>query len=371
MGEPPQAKQLGHWDALADLGDVVCLVDCILAKSQSLRRAKAKVAVLFAKKRWIPVLLGLGILVTPCCAFGAEPDGSSFSFAELATSPTQLAPVQTLKASDGTELAFREYLPSAPVAVLVLYHGGGAHSAAGYQTLGRNLADRNRIAVYTPDLRGHGASGGPRGDAPSSAQVLEDIGTVLDAVRSRHPGLPLFLGGHSSGVGAVVNFLTGPHPRPVEGMVLISPEFGHFAAVDRPNLPHPFASVSVMPFILNSMSGGLLGGHCMAIKFNYPPNVLKADARMVTENSVNMAGALTPASPRSQLAELRMPLGLWIGKQDELLDPTAVVNLAGAAASQDKHLEVLEGAKHLSILMTVQAQIGPWITSHTKTGAER
>merc|ERR1739848_309117 len=97
---------------------------------------------------------------------------------------------------------------------LLFYHGGGAHSGGGYQHLARGLANNFGMSVYLPDIRGHGASGGPRGDAPSKNQVWKDIDVALEFVSKRElqkfPGSTrrLFLGGHSSGGGLVVNYAT-------------------------------------------------------------------------------------------------------------------------------------------------------------------
>ena len=91
-----------------------------------------------------------------------------FSMQELSQAGTgDLAASQTLRASDDIALAYRAYLPAEPTAVVVFYHGGGAHSGAGYAHLAAGLRDGPQVAVYTPDIRGHGESAGERGDAPS------------------------------------------------------------------------------------------------------------------------------------------------------------------------------------------------------------
>ena len=80
-------------------------------------------------------------------------------------------------ASDNTKLAYREYVPEEISAVLLFYHGGGAHSGvnSGYEHIGNGLSSRFNIAVITPDIRGHGDSEGERGDTPSTEQVFDDV----------------------------------------------------------------------------------------------------------------------------------------------------------------------------------------------------
>ena len=159
------------------------------------------------------------------------PEGS-FSLRELqAAGEVKPSDLEALTAGDGVTLSYRRYAPASPRAALLFYHGGGAHSGAGYQHLGSGLQRRYGTVVYTPDLRGHGASGGPRGDAPGPEQVWADITTFITHIRAEWPQLPVVLGGHSSGAGlgwsggrtaeigpaggiAVAPGHAGPHPGP-------------------------------------------------------------------------------------------------------------------------------------------------------------
>ena len=76
-----------------------------------------------------------------------------------------------------------------------------------YQYLASDLSSKYHITVYTPDLRGHGESGGKRGDTSSKEQVWVDISTMIDLVQKENPNLPVYLVGHSSGAGLLLNYL--------------------------------------------------------------------------------------------------------------------------------------------------------------------
>ncbi len=171
-----------------------------------------------------------------------------FSFRELQESGRyDPAPVNTLAADDGVLLSYRSYVPADPNSVVLFYHGGGAHSGAGYRHPTAGLQQRFRAAVYTPDLRGHGASEGPRGDAPTPLQVWADVTTFIRYLRAEHPRLPLFLGGHSSGAGLTLNYTAQKAREQVEGYVFLSPHFGFRSNTERPSLATPFAVVDVPP----------------------------------------------------------------------------------------------------------------------------
>jgi len=328
-----------------------------------------------------------------------------FSFAEILASKdddqVKQDPVKVLSSDGIMELAVYIYEPPATVTkkykanentALVFYHGGGAHAGAGYPSMARGLAEKFGITVYLPDLRGHGASGGARGDAPSKEQVWRDVDTVLEFVAAKHDASStrIFLGGHSSGGGLVVNYATAAQEgitattmtapsvasilHNVEGYVLVSPELGYNSGTARPNRTD-FAAVNVLAFIANGIFGWL--GHSKAVKFNYPPELLKADKGMVGFNTVNMANAITPDSPVEQMQAMgkntndididdvaRKPIGLWVGSNDELFVAEKVVELLPKKDHDKDNIigEVLPGKNHLGILVGVHEHIGQWIT---------
>ncbi len=101
---------------------------------------------------------------------------------------------------------YRCWLPDgsvAPRGAVILAHGMAEHSGR-YRAFAEVLTTE-RYAVYAPDHRGHGASvlpGEPRGlFAPADGwnAVVNDIKTLADRAREGHPGVPLFLIGHSMG----------------------------------------------------------------------------------------------------------------------------------------------------------------------------
>ena len=292
---------------------------------------------------------------------------TSFSFDELQSANTVENPVpETLTASDGVTLSYRRYTPIAPRAVVLFYHGGGAHSGAGYQFLGSGLQNEFDIAVYMPDIRGHGASEGTSGDTPNPGQVWKDITTFIKQIHAEFPQLPIFLGGHSSGAGLVLNYASQPNHETIDSYIFLSPQFGFRSKTARPTLATSFATVNTFPFISNSMSGGLLSGHSRAVRFNYPSELLASDKGLVSSYTVNMANAITPHAPHKQFAKIDRAFGLWIGADDELINPGKVLAFADLAVSVRAASEVgsISNAKHLSILVNAHATIGPWIARH-------
>lgn len=101
-------------------------------------------------------------------------------------------------AADGTRLLVRHWAPTAdPWLSMLVVHGVGEHSGR-YERTGGLLAEAG-VDVRAFDLRGHGGSGGRRGDIDSWSDYLDDIELMLRGVRSGAAGRPVVLLGHSMG----------------------------------------------------------------------------------------------------------------------------------------------------------------------------
>lgn len=137
----------------------------------------------------------------------------------------------TLATFDSLALARRRWPPTTEHlrGSLVLVHGLGEHLGR-YAPLATRLAAAG-WAVSGCDLRGHGHSPGPRGDAPEAESLLRDIAHAIDAARDEAPpDVPLVLLGHSLGGLLSARFvaaaLESPAPawsRAVDALVLSSP----------------------------------------------------------------------------------------------------------------------------------------------------
>ena len=121
----------------------------------------------------------------------------------------------------GLRLHYQAWEPDGkPQAVVALVHGLGEHVAR-HAHLGEALVAAG-YAMMGFDLRGHGRSGGLRGDAPSYETLLDDIDVLMDWVKTSHPRVPVFMYGHSLGGGLVLNYVLRRAPR-VRGVIASSP----------------------------------------------------------------------------------------------------------------------------------------------------
>jgi acylglycerol lipase len=117
-----------------------------------------------------------------------------------------------------------------------------------------------------------------------------------------------------------------------------------------------------LPFVVNGITGLL--GHSKAVSFKYSPEVLKDDT-MVSFNTVNMANAITPTAPKKQFRAMTLPIGLWVGAEDELFVADKVAAFAELIEkpADGNCSVVVPSEKHLGILVKAHRFLGPWITN--------
>ncbi len=110
----------------------------------------------------------------------------------------------TMRAQDGAQLHLYQWTPRGPVKAVVQIAHGMAEHAARYERFAQALADAG-YAVYANDHRGHGKTAGSLdnvgyfGDSDGFGTVVADMMTVTTQARAEHPGVPVFLFGHSMG----------------------------------------------------------------------------------------------------------------------------------------------------------------------------
>ena len=129
----------------------------------------------------------------------------------------------TLTAPDGLRMATWAWLPDDEAATLrgsvVITHGLAEH-AGRYERLAGALVDAG-FAVHAFDLRGHGASAGPRAQVHDVDELVADLRTVFDHVRAWQGG-SLALFGHSLGGLVTLRAVQSGSVAP-EALVLSSP----------------------------------------------------------------------------------------------------------------------------------------------------
>ncbi|QGY32496.1 alpha/beta hydrolase [Pantoea cypripedii] len=260
---------------------------------------------------------------------------------------------EKISESQVNNLYIRVYEPKkAADEVLIVYHGGGVNSDAGYDILARQLSHALPVCVCLVDIRGHGRSAGDRGDALSPGQIWQDVDAVIDYVRTSFRNVRIHLLGHSSGGGMLINYFTQHvQSRKVDSLLLLAPALGPFSPPELyKDLSVPFASVNRWAFIINALSAGFLGGHWAGVKLNFPREVINSRPDFVQVYSVNMANALTPRNPLKQLQELSLPVTILLAEHDELFDVSRMDDFFRSCGNPNVSSRIVKSSTHLDCI---------------------
>jgi alpha-beta hydrolase superfamily lysophospholipase len=137
---------------------------------------------------------------------------------------------------DELELFGRRWRPARhrTLGNLVIAHGMGEHGAR-YAPLAERLAEAG-LAVWVPDLRGHGASAGPDGlgdfGVGGWSALVSDLADMVSMAAEQRPDLPTLLFGHSMGSLAAQQFAT-ERSRLIDGLILSGTTCFDLLSVDR------------------------------------------------------------------------------------------------------------------------------------------
>jgi alpha-beta hydrolase superfamily lysophospholipase len=212
-------------------------------------------------------------------------------------------------------------------AAVALVHGLGEHCQR-YEALAEAFAAAG-VAIVAFDLPGHGLSGGPRGHS-SFAAIRVEIDRLLEEGRSRFPGLPLFLFGHSLGGLLVLDYLLERRPI-VTGAIVSSPGLSPALPVSAAKLRLARIMAKVMPSF--TLSNGLdIDGICRDAEV---VREYRADPLVHGRISARLGIDLLEAGPKAiaRAREIVTPLLLLQGGADRDVDPEATRRFAAAAGS--------------------------------------
>ena len=266
---------------------------------------------------------------------------------------------------EGVKIFTREWQPAgAPRGVVVISHGLNAHSGL-YEWAAQQFTS-NGLAAYALDHRGRGHSGGERFFVKRFADWTKDLATFIDIVKTREPGLPVFLLGHSAG-GVIACIYALEHPDEIAG--LICEDFAY-------QVPAPDVALA----IVKGVSYVAPHAHVLKLKnedFSRDPAVvaaLNADPLIANESQPSETVAeLVRADQLLQKSfpQITLPLLILHGTADKVTKPSGSKEFYERAGSSDKTLKLYEGHFHdlLADLgkQQVIGDIQAWIAAHLET----
>lgn len=241
----------------------------------------------------------------------------------------------------GINIQWQAWLPDGdPKAVVVVAHGFGEHIGR-YANVVEALVPHG-YAIYGPDHRGHGRSGGHRALIDKHDYLLDDLDQVFDKVAQSHPGLPVFLLGHSMGGNIALASALRNQAR-LRGLVLSGP------AVSNDGIPK---GLQLLAAVLGKIAPKVGATQLSAAAVSSDPAVVaayEADPLVFHGKMPAGTGAALIAASKSfpdRLPGLTIPLLVVHGSADALVSVEAGRTAHRLAGSKDKTIHVYEGLFH-------------------------
>ena len=234
----------------------------------------------------------------------------------------------------------RSWRPAGPArAVVVIVPGFNSHSGH-YRGVAEQLT-ASGLAVYAVDLRGRGQSDGERFYVERISDYVSDVASVMSLARSREPGLPVYLLGHSAG-GVVSCLYTLEHQSELAGLICESFAF---------QVPAPDFAIAV----LKGLSHVAPHVHVLKLKnedFSRDPEVVRAmnaDPLIADETQPTLTVAeLARADDRleREFRTMTLPVLILHGTADKATKPSGSQLFFDTVGSADKTLKLYEGHFH-------------------------
>ncbi|MGA2818993.1 MAG: alpha/beta hydrolase [Xanthobacteraceae bacterium] len=270
-----------------------------------------------------------------------------------------LPAVERIPARHSTPIAFRVWRenPPAPEPALVVIaiHGSSATSSS-LHPLAKALSAQ-RIAVYAPDIRGHGQTG-VRGDIDFAGQLDDDLADFVATVAARHPNAKLVLLGFSSGGGYALHAAATPLGKKFQRAVLLSPMLGPRAPTYRPTeaWATPYIPRIIALALLNRV-GIHAFDHLTVLAFAIDPK--RADI-LTDHYSWLLTRDFATNDYAADLRNAACPIAVLVGEKDELFDAAKFAPTI-AAVRTDIPVTVIAGLSHIE--MTTDPRAVPSIVA--------
>ena len=247
---------------------------------------------------------------------------------------------ERFEGAKGLNIFFRSWRPAGkPRGVAVICHGFNSHSGHYFWVAEQFVA--SGLMVYALDLRGRGKSDGERFYVDDVADYVSDVSRLVQLTKSREPGLPVYLLGHSAG-GVTSCVYALDNQAELAGLICENFAF---------QVPAPDFALAVLKGISH------LAPHAHVLKlhnenFSRDPKVVKSmNEDPLIRNEVQPTktiAALARADERlkKEFPLITLPVLILHGTADKVTKPSGSQMFYDKTGSKDKTLKLYEGHYH-------------------------
>jgi alpha-beta hydrolase superfamily lysophospholipase len=265
---------------------------------------------------------------------------------------TYTGPHYLITTTDSETLFLREWKPdSIPPAkkdiAILIFHGFTAYSGP-YSMAGIPMSEAG-YTTFGLDYRGHGLSGGNRGDTPGKDRFIADLAESVKYIKTLGFSKVIILG-HSLGVASAI-CAADAVPDQIAGLILLSGAYEGRKGLTKP--PSLFQKTRIMASAL--------------FRPSYPAVEYYRDGMTVSPDTLFNFRYTLRFLTMMDVKQLRLPKNLnipvlvGVGDKDELFAEDKVRDFYDAIPGTKKEFMIMKGATHAKISRDNWEQVVDWL----------
>lgn len=263
-----------------------------------------------------------------------------------------IGPHHEFTTTDGETLFLRRWNPDsiAPakkdIAVLI-FHGFTAYSGA-YNMAGKPIS-AGGYTVFGLDYRGHGLSGGNRGDSPGKERWIADLAESVKYIKGIGFSKVIVLG-HSLGVAAAI-CAADTVPDEISGLILLSGAYE-----GRKGLSKPLTLFQKTKYLASA----IFRPSYQAVEYYREGMTISDDSLFnfrYTPRFLTMLDVKKLRLPKN----LNIPVLVGVGDKDELFEMDKVREFYDLVPGNKKEFLVLKNATHAKIPLECWEEVVDWL----------
>lgn len=257
-----------------------------------------------------------------------------------------------ITASDGQILFLRRWNPDSIVPVkkdiaVLIFHGFTAHSGA-YDMAGIPISSGG-YTTFGLDYRGHGLSGGNRGDSPNKERWIADLAESVKYIKGL--GFPkVIILGHSLGVASAI-CATNAIPDEIAGLILLSGAYEGKKGLTKP--PSLFQKIKIL-------ASSIFRPSFPAVEYYRDGMIVRQDPLFNFHYTLRFLTMLDVKQLRLP-KNLNIPVLVGVGDKDELFDIDKVKEFYNAVPGNKKEFLIMKNAIHARIPVECWEEVVAWL----------
>jgi acylglycerol lipase len=262
------------------------------------------------------------------------------------------APHHLITTTDSETLFLRRWNPDSinpakkDIAVLIL-HGITAYSGP-YDMAGKPIS-AGGYTTFGVDYRGHGLSGGNRGDSPSKDRWIADLVETVRYIKGLGFSKVVVLG-HSLGVASAI-CVGSEIPNEIAGLVLLSGAYEGKKGLSKP--PTLFEKTQIL-------ASSIFRPSFQAVEYYREGMTVTKDSLFNFRYTLRFLTMLDVKKLRLP-ATLNIPVLVGIGDKDELFEVSKVKDFYDLVPGKKKEFLVMKNTTHAKIPLESWQQVVVWL----------